>query len=88
MTKFKIRLALTSSLLLATCLTFSQTKATPKDKFVSELIAKMTLDEKLGQLNLPGADDILTGQAQSSNIAKNCVFNFIIHLTNKLVSYS
>lgn len=30
----------------------------------------MTLDEKLGQLNLPGAGDITTGQAQSSDIAK------------------
>ena len=30
----------------------------------------MTLDEKLGQLNLPGAGDITTGQAQSSDIGK------------------
>ncbi len=33
-------------------------------------MAKMTLDEKLGQLNLPGAGDITTGQARSSDIAK------------------
>ena len=38
--------------------------------YVSNLMAKMTLDEKLGQLNLPGAGDITTGQASSSNIAK------------------
>jgi len=38
--------------------------------FVSNLMAKMTLDEKLGQLNLPGAGDITTGQAKSSDIAK------------------
>ena len=38
--------------------------------FVSNLMAKMTLDEKLGQLNLPGAGDITTGQARSSDIAK------------------
>jgi beta-glucosidase len=38
--------------------------------FVSSLMAKMTLDEKLGQLNLPGAGDITTGQARSSDIAK------------------
>ncbi|HXO73603.1 MAG TPA: glycoside hydrolase family 3 N-terminal domain-containing protein, partial [Puia sp.] len=33
-------------------------------------MSKMTLDEKLGQLNLPGAGDITTGQAGSSDIAK------------------
>src|ERR1700727_3479814 len=38
--------------------------------FVSDLMAKMTLDEKLGQLNLPGAGDITTGQAGNSDIAK------------------
>ena len=30
----------------------------------------MTLDEKIGQLNLPTSGDITTGQANSSNIAK------------------
>ena len=30
----------------------------------------MTLDEKLGQLNLPGTGDIVTGQAKSSDIGK------------------
>jgi beta-glucosidase len=38
--------------------------------FVGSLLAKMTLDEKLGQLNLPAAGDITTGQAQSSDIGK------------------
>jgi beta-glucosidase len=38
--------------------------------FVSNLMAKMTLEEKIGQLNLPGAGDITTGQARSSDIAK------------------
>src|ERR1700743_2478762 len=38
--------------------------------FVSALMGKMTLDEKIGQLNLPGAGDITTGQAGNSNIAK------------------
>lgn len=45
--------------------------ADPKMKpFVDALMKKMTLDEKLGQLNLPGAGDITTGQAQSSDIGK------------------
>ena len=39
------------------------------DKFIDELINKMTLEEKIGQLNLPSAGDITTGQAKSSDIA-------------------
>ena len=38
--------------------------------FVDALMKKMTLDEKIGQLNLPGAGDITTGQAGSSDIGK------------------
>ena len=38
--------------------------------FIDALMKKMTLDEKLGQLNLPGSGDIVTGQAQSSDIGK------------------
>lgn len=53
----------------------AQKKATktiaPKAQFVSELMSKMTLEEKIGQLNLPTSGDITTGQANSSNVAKN-----------------
>ena len=42
----------------------------PKEQFVNELLAKMTLEEKIGQLNLPVSGDITTGQAKSSNTAK------------------
>jgi beta-glucosidase len=38
--------------------------------FIKNLMSKMTLDEKLGQLNLPGAGDITTGQASNSDIGK------------------
>jgi len=38
--------------------------------FVDALMKKMTLEEKLGQLNLPGSGDIVTGQAGNSDIAK------------------
>lgn len=38
--------------------------------FVDNLMSKMTLEEKLGQLNLPVSGDITTGQAGSSEIAK------------------
>lgn len=40
------------------------------NQFVTALMSKMTLDEKLGQLNLPGAGDITTGQASSSDIGR------------------
>ncbi len=40
------------------------------DQFITDLVGKMTLDEKIGQLNLPGAGDITTGQAASSDIGK------------------
>jgi beta-glucosidase len=42
----------------------------PKEQFINELLSKMTLEEKIGQLNLPVSGDIITGQAQSSDIAK------------------
>ncbi len=38
--------------------------------FVTTLMSQMTLDEKIGQLNLPGAGDITTGQAGNSDVAK------------------
>jgi beta-glucosidase len=38
--------------------------------FVSSLMGRMTLDEKIGQLNLPGSGDIVTGQAGNSDIGK------------------
>ncbi|ROI06804.1 beta-glucosidase BglX [Chryseobacterium sp. G0240] len=43
---------------------------TKKKAFVDQLLAKMTLDEKIGQLNLPTSGDFTTGQAQSSDIGK------------------
>ncbi|MEG0012437.1 MAG: beta-glucosidase BglX [Muribaculaceae bacterium] len=41
----------------------------PIDEFVSTLMSKMTIEEKIGQLNLPVTGDIVTGQAKSSDIA-------------------
>lgn len=40
------------------------------NQFISALMQKMTVDEKIGQLNLPGAGDIVTGQASNSDIGK------------------
>ena len=38
--------------------------------FIDNLMSKMTLQEKIGQLNLPVTGDIVTGQAKSSNVAE------------------
>lgn len=40
------------------------------DKFIDNLMSRMTLREKIGQLNLPVTGDIVTGQAKSSNVAE------------------
>ena len=68
-----------SSLLLliffSTGIAFAQKKSTaktfpPKAIFISELMAKMTLEEKIGQLNLPTSGDITTGQSSSNDVGK------------------
>ncbi|GBU06969.1 beta-D-glucoside glucohydrolase [Bacteroidales bacterium] len=43
---------------------------TKMDAYISALMGRMTIEEKIGQLNLPGAGDITTGQAKSSDIAE------------------
>lgn len=48
----------------------AQGKDAKMDKFIDDLMNKMTLEEKIGQLNLPSSGDITTGQAKSSNIAE------------------
>ncbi len=64
-----------SALLVATLMGAMtvQAQKTPQDmnRFIDALMKKMTVEEKIGQLNLPAAGDITTGQAKSSNIAKN-----------------
>jgi beta-glucosidase len=50
--------------------TAQQTNDAKMKTFIDALMKKMTLEEKLGQLNLPGSGDIVTGQAQSSDIGK------------------
>lgn len=63
-----------SALLLASLQLSAQNKPAAADvkmnQFVTSLMQKMTLDEKIGQLNLPGSGDIVTGQASNSDIGK------------------
>lgn len=63
-------------LLFATIFSYSQKgKANKtiesKEVFVTNLMAKMTVDEKIGQLNMPTSGDIVTGQSYSSNVARD-----------------
>ena len=62
---------LLSAMLFAATLAVSakDNKAT-MDKFVNELMGKMTLEEKIGQLNLLAGGDITTGTAQNSGTAE------------------
>src|SRR5215204_3977851 len=70
----KLNSIATILLLLGPVILHAQAKPAPANQkmntFVTNLMSKMTLDEKLGQLNLPGAGDITTGQASSSDVAK------------------
>lgn len=57
--------------LLLNAAAMAQQKIDPAMKpFIDALMAKMTLQEKIGQLNLPGSGDIVTGQASNSDIGK------------------
>lgn len=47
----------------------AQSKDAKMDRFIDDLMSKMTIDEKIGQLNLPSSGDITTGQAKNSGIA-------------------
>lgn len=49
---------------------YSQQSQSEMDLFIDNLLNKMTLEEKIGQLNLPVTGEIVTGQAKSSNVAK------------------
>jgi beta-glucosidase len=67
-----IKVLLLSILLMFSFTLIAQQKSPvsdPKMKaFVDGLIKKMTLDEKIGQLNLPASGDFTTGSIASSNI--------------------
>lgn len=65
------------STLLATASVFSASaggmnaaEQTKMNNFIDGLMSKMTLQEKIGQLNLPVSGEIVTGQAKSSDVAE------------------
>lgn len=56
--------------LLAGLPSVAQDRNTEMDNFIDNLMGKMTLEEKIGQLNLPSEGDIITGLGSNSNIAE------------------
>ena len=57
-------LILAPALLVGCAKTQSQDKV--MDRFIDDLMSRMTVEEKIGQLNLPATGEIVTGQAKSS----------------------
>ncbi len=64
------RITTTLLLLIALATSYAQNNNAKMNAFVSNLMSRMTLEEKIGQLNLPGSGDIVTGQASNSDIGK------------------
>ncbi len=60
--------ALCSGAIAASCGAGQENKE--MDLFVDNLMSRMTIEEKIGQLNLPVAGEIVTGQAKSSNVSE------------------
>ena len=41
------------------------------NRYIDQLMSRMTLEEKLGQLNLPVTGNIVTGAARESDVAED-----------------
>src|SRR5436190_19240001 len=65
-----IRRMLIGAVIIFSITANAQQNSAKMNAFINSVMSKMTLDEKLGQLNLPGSGDIVTGQAKSSDIGK------------------
>lgn len=62
--------ALAASLVVVAAGLQAQKAPRDMDRFIDQLMKKMTLEEKIGQFNLPVTGEITTGQAKSSDVAK------------------
>ncbi|MBP5477993.1 MAG: beta-glucosidase BglX [Bacteroidaceae bacterium] len=59
---------LLSTITIVSCAMMVQAQSLPMDEFVTQLMGKMTLEEKLGQLNLLPGGDITTGAAMQTEV--------------------
>lgn len=66
-----LTIAVLVPMLLVGCRPAADEETRKMNAFVDELMSRMTLEEKLGQLNLPVTGDIVTGQARESNVAED-----------------
>ena len=71
------------------------------DRFISDLMERMTLQEKLGQLNLPAGNDLVSGAVKNSKMTEkeriDCIsrvrkslqsMNYKIRKLNRLLRYT
>lgn len=65
----KIAFVLTIAL-IATVSLSAQHIPLDMNRFIDELMSKMTIEEKIGQLNLPVTGEIVTGEAKNSNVVQ------------------
>jgi len=65
----KVFISILCMCVLAVTAQKNSTTNSDMDRFINDLMAKMTVEEKIGQLNLPASGDITTGQAKSSDIS-------------------
>jgi len=63
--------AMVLPMLLAGCRPATDSQEKQMNAFIDELMSRMTLEEKLGQLNLPVGGDIVTGQPRTSHAAED-----------------
>ncbi len=66
----KILYSISILLLIASCSESPQNKQSAIDARVDSVMSQMTLEEKIGQLNLPSAGAFTTGAVESSDIAR------------------
>ena len=59
-----------TGMLLSILVVAQSAKEMKMHQFINGLMAKMTLEEKLGQLNLPASSDFVTGAVSSSDVAE------------------
>lgn len=67
---FRRTSVLLAAAFLSTAAIQAQKSPQDMDRFIDALMKKMTVEEKVGQLNLPVSGEIVTGQAQNSDVAK------------------
>ena len=67
---FRRTSVLLAAAFLSTAAIQAQKSPQDMDRFIDALMKKMTVEEKIGQLKLPVSGEIVTGQAQNSDVAK------------------